>query len=80
MWHRWSKGDTLTQIGKVFDRPHTAIQNILAATGGIRPPARHRSRLARALAERKEISRALAAGEAIQCVAARLGQTASRQP
>ena len=39
MWDRWSKGDTLHQIGKLFDRPHTSIQNILAATGGIRPPA-----------------------------------------
>ncbi|EPD43402.1 hypothetical protein HMPREF9701_01104, partial [Delftia acidovorans CCUG 274B] len=38
MWDRWSKGDTLHQIGKLFDRPHTSIQNILAATGGIRPP------------------------------------------
>lgn len=65
MWDRWSKGDTLHQIGKLFDRPHTSIQNILAATGGIRPPACHWSRLALALAEREEISRALAAGESI---------------
>ncbi len=71
---RWSQGDTLHQIGKLFDRPHTSIQNILAATGGIRPPARHRSRLALTLAEREEISRALAAGESIHCVAARLGR------
>lgn len=77
MWDRWSKGDTLHQIGKLFDRPHTSIQNILAATGGIRPPARHRSRLALTLAEREEISRALAAGESIHCVAARLGRAAS---
>ena len=77
MWDRWSKGDTLHQIGKLFDRPHTSIQNILAATGGIRPPARHRSRLALTLAEREEISRALAAGESIHCVAGRLGRAAS---
>ncbi|EPD38347.1 hypothetical protein HMPREF9702_04527 [Delftia acidovorans CCUG 15835] len=25
MWDRWSKGDTLHQIGKLFDRPHTSI-------------------------------------------------------
>jgi IS30 family transposase len=79
MWDRWSKGDTLHQIGKLFDRPHTSIQNILAATGGIRPPARHRSRLALTLAEREEISRALAAGESIHCVAARLGRCARSQ-
>ncbi len=77
MWDRWSKGDTLTQIGKLFDRPHTSIQNILAATGGIRSPARHRSRLALTLTQREEISRALAAGESIHCVAARLGRAAS---
>lgn len=77
MWERWKAGDTLHQIGKLFDRPHTSIQNILAATGGIRPPARHRSRLALTLAEREEISRALAAGESIHCVAARLGRAAS---
>lgn len=77
MWDRWSKGDTLTKIGKLFDRPHTSIQNILAATGGIHPPARRRSRLALTMAEREEISRALAAGESIHCVAARLGRAAS---
>lgn len=38
MGDRWSKGDTLHQIGKLFDRPHTSIHNILAATGGIRSP------------------------------------------
>ncbi len=77
MWERWKAGDTLHQIGKLFDRPHTSIQNILAVTGGIRPPERHRSRLALTLAEREEISRALAAGESIHCVAARLGRAAS---
>jgi IS30 family transposase len=43
MSDRWGKGDTLHQIGKLFDQPHTSIQNILAATGGVRLPARHRS-------------------------------------
>ncbi|SDZ63039.1 transposase, IS30 family, partial [Delftia lacustris] len=78
MWDRWSKGDTLHQIGKLFDRPHTSIQNILAATGGIRPPARHRSRLALTLAEREEISRALAAGESIHWAAAGFDDTLLR--
>lgn len=77
MWERWKAGDTLHEIGKLFDRPHTSIHTILAATGGIRPPARHRSRLALTLAEREEISRALAAGESIHCVACRLGRAAS---
>ena len=77
MWERWKAGDTLHEIGKLFDRPHTSIRTILGATGGIRPPARHRSRLALTLAEREDISRALAAGESIRCVAARLNRAAS---
>lgn len=77
MWERWKAGDTLHQIGKLFDRPHTSIQNILAATGGIRPPPRCRSRLALTLVEREEISRALVAGESIRCVAIRLGRAPS---
>lgn len=64
-------------IGKLFDRPHTSIQNILVATGGIRPPVRHRSRLALTLAEREEISRALTAGESIRCIGVRLRRAAS---
>ena len=77
MWDRWKAGDTLHEIGKLFDRPHTSIHTILSATGGIRPPARRRSRLALTMAEREEISRALAAGESIRCVAKRLKRAAS---
>lgn len=40
MWGRWKAGDSLDEIGKLLDRPHTSIHTILAATGGIRPPAR----------------------------------------
>lgn len=77
MWDRWKAGDTLHEIGKLFDRPHTSIHTILSATGGIRPPQRHRSRLALSMAEREEISRALAAGESIRCIAKRLKRSAS---
>ena len=77
MWDRWKAGDTLHEIGKLFDRPHTSIHTILSTTGGIRPAARHRSRLALTMPEREEISRALAAGESIRCVARRLKRPAS---
>src|SRR5215470_2632107 len=43
MWDRWQKGETLYQIAALFDRHHSAIQGILAETGGIRPAERHRS-------------------------------------
>ena len=77
MWDRWKAGDTLHEIGKLFDRPHTSIHTILSATGGIRPPVRRRSRWALTMSEREEISRALAAGESIRCVASRLKRAAS---
>ena len=54
MWERWKTGWTLHQIGQLFDRPHTSIQNILARTGGIRPPQRCRSAAALSLSEREE--------------------------
>jgi len=62
MWNRWKAGDTLHEIGKLFDRPHTSIHTILSATGGILPPVRHRSTLALTMPEREEISKALASG------------------
>jgi IS30 family transposase len=77
MWERWKQGWTLHEIGKLFDRPHTSIHQIFAATGGFRPPQRARSPAALTLAEREEISRAVVAGESIRSTAARLGRAPS---
>ena len=77
MWERWKQGWTLHEIGKLFDRPHTSIHQILAATGGFQPPQRARSPAALTLAEREEISRAMVAGESIRSTAARLGRAPS---
>jgi IS30 family transposase len=77
MWERWQKGDSLQQIAQLFDRNHTSVQGILVRTGGIRPAQRHRSRLALPLAEREEISRAVAAGHSIRSMATLLGRAPS---
>ena len=77
MWERWKEGWTLQQIGQLFDRPHTSIQNILVKTGGIRPPDRCRSATALTLAEREEISRGIVAGASIRSIAGRLGRAPS---
>ena len=77
MWERWQKGESLQQIAQLFDRNHSSIQPILAATGGIRPAPRSRSRLALTLAEREEISRVVVAGHSIRSIAARLGRAPS---
>ena len=60
IWDRWQRGESLKDIGRLFDRPSSSIFNMLAPTGGIRPPPQHRSRLALTLAEREEISRGIA--------------------
>jgi IS30 family transposase len=77
MWERWRQGDTLHAIGQLFNRPHSSIQQILAATGGIRPAERTRAASALSLADREEVSRAIAADESIRSVAARLGRAPS---
>ena len=77
MWERWQKGESLQQIAQLFDRNHSSIQAILAATGGIRPSPRCRSRLALSLSEREEISRALVAGHSMRSIAAQLGRAPS---
>lgn len=77
MWDRWRKGDSLQQIAQMFDRNHSSIQGILAASGGIRPAARRRSRLALTLGEREEISRGLVAGHSIRSIAAGLDRAPS---
>ena len=77
MWERWQKGESLQQIAQLFDRNHSSIQGILAATGGIRPVPRSRSRWALTLAEREEISRAVVAGHSMRSIAAQLGRAPS---
>ncbi len=77
MWERWQKGDSLEKIANLFDRYHPSIERILAETGGIRPAARQRSRLALTLAEREEISRAVVAGLSIRSIATSLGRAPS---
>lgn len=77
MWERWKQGQTLHQIAGMFDRHHGSIRQILAETGGIRPPERRRSSLALTLAEREEISRAVVAGFSIRAIATILGRAPS---
>lgn len=77
MWARWKEGWSLQQIAQLFDRSHSSVQGILAESGGIPPPQRRRSPLALSLAEREEISRALATGHSIRSIAARIGRTPS---
>ena len=77
MWDRWQKGESLNSIARLFDRHHPSIQRILAETGGIRPPARRRSRLALTFCEREEIFRGVVAGHSVRSIATELGRAPS---
>jgi len=77
IWDRWQRGESLTSIGRLFDRPSSSVFNMLAPSGGIRPPPRRRSRLALTLAEREEISRGLARDLSLRAIANRLGRAPS---
>jgi IS30 family transposase len=77
MWERWRKGESLQQIAQLFDRNHSSIHPILAESGGISPAPRHRSSVALTLAEREEISRALASGHSIRSIAGSLERAPS---
>jgi len=39
MWDRWQRGESLHQIAQLFNRYHTSVRGIIAASGGIRPPS-----------------------------------------
>ena len=53
VWSRWKAGQSLHEIGRAFDKPHSCIRSVLLPRGGIPPAARRRSRLALTLAERR---------------------------
>ena len=75
IWDRWQRGETMSSIGRGFDRESSSIYPLLARTGGIRPPERSRSRLALTLTEREEISRSLRAQQSLR----RSASTISRE-
>src|SRR5665213_1800597 len=77
IWKRWKAGQTLHEIGRVFDKPHTTIHQFLLPSGGIAPADRRRSRLALTLAEREDISRGIASGSSIREIARGMNRAAS---
>src|SRR6202790_1520524 len=77
IWSRWKAGQSLHEIGRAFDKPHSCIRSVLLPSGGIRPAARRRSRLALTLAEREDISRGIASGSSIREIARGMDRAAS---
>jgi IS30 family transposase len=77
IWDRWQRGESMSSIGRRFDRNSSSIYPLLARTGGIRPAVRRRSHLALTLAEREEISRGLRAELSLRVIARQLRRAPS---
>ena len=77
MWDRWKNGESMSSIGRAFNRESSSVFSVLSPSGGIQPPPRKRSKLALTLSEREEISRGLACQLSIRCIAAQLGRSPS---
>ena len=77
IWDRWQRGESMSSIGRGFERASSSIYPLLARTGGIRPPERIRSCLALTLAEREEISWGLRAQLTLRSIARTLRRSAS---
>ncbi len=77
IWDRWQRGESMSSIGRGFDRDSSSIYPLLSRTGGIRPPKRKRSRLALTLDERELISRGIAALDSIRSIAQEICRPAS---
>jgi len=77
IWRRWKAGQSLHEIGRAFDKPHSCIRCLLLPRGGIAPALRRRSRLVLSRAEREDISRGIASGSSIREIARHLDRAAS---
>src|SRR5277367_6591041 len=77
VWSRWKAGQSLHEIGRAFDKPHSCIRAVLLPRGGIPPAARRRWRWALTFAEREDISRGVASGSSIREIARGLDRAAS---
>lgn len=78
IWRRWGLGQSMEEIGRALDhRRHPTIFKVLAKHGGIKPAVHRRAPITLTLVEREDISRGMAAGQSIRCIAKQLGRAPS---
>ena len=77
IWDRWQRGESMSSIGRGFDRDSSSIYPLISRTGGVRPLDRKRSRLSLTLVEREIISRGVATCQSIRAIARELRRPAS---
>lgn len=77
IWDRWQRGESMSSIGRVFDRQSSSVFSVISPTGGIRPADRKRGKQALSLGEREEISRGLSVNHSFRAIARQLGRSPS---
>lgn len=77
LWVLWKDGHTYGAIGQALAVPLHSVYTVVSRHGGLAP--RERARAAHTLhaGEREEISRGLASGDSMRCIARRLGRAPS---
>lgn len=77
LWRRYKAGESILAIERALGGSASSIRRVLQTSGGIAPAERCRSSRVLSLAEREEISRGIAAGGTIRCIARGLGRAVS---
>jgi IS30 family transposase len=77
IWDRWQRGESMSSIGRRFDRQSSSVFSVISPTGGIRPADRRRGKQALSLREREEISRGLSIKRSLRAIARQLARSPS---
>jgi IS30 family transposase len=77
IWDRWQRGESMSSIGRRFDRQSSSVFSVISPTGGIRPAERKRGSRTLSLSEREEISRGLSVRRSLRAIARQLGRAPS---
>ena len=78
VWDRFEAGESQRSISRRLGRSPSTVRTLLLGSGFRRPvPGPEWSTFRLSLTEREEISRGLAVGESLRCIAAELGRAAS---
>ena len=77
IWDKWERGESMSPIGRGFDRGSSSVFSVISPTGGIRPPDRKRNKQSLSLTEREEISRGLCIKQSFRSIARNLGRAVS---
>ena len=78
LWDRFEAGESLRSISRVLGRAPSSVRTHIVAAGWRRPvPAGDWCAIRLSFAEREEISRGIAPGVSLRCIARRLGRAPS---